>query len=257
MSVSLLVVDDDDDYRLLVRLAVAAHPRLEVVGEAATTEQAMALVDQLRPDVVLLDLTLRDPDGRPPLSALAAVSPQTGFISTSAYGGDPAASLPPGRHLGHLSKAVPPSLLASEIVLLVEMMEAATHTLDTATASFPCEKASAAQARRFVEQVLDRWGCNGVTDTVKLLVSELVGNAVAHASSDVEVAMELHPGAVRVAVGDDDTEVLRRRAAGELDMSGRGIAILETLAEAWGMTRRPSGKAVWFEVTRSTNGMGG
>jgi hypothetical protein len=38
-------------------------------------------------------------------------------------------------------------------------------------------------------------------------------------------------------------------------MSGRGIAILDTLAEAWGMTRRPSGKAVWFEVSRSANGV--
>jgi DNA-binding NarL/FixJ family response regulator len=64
VTVSLLIVDDDEDYRLLVRLAVAGDARLEVVGEASTTPEAIELARNIHPDVVLLDLTLRDPHGR-------------------------------------------------------------------------------------------------------------------------------------------------------------------------------------------------
>jgi DNA-binding NarL/FixJ family response regulator len=57
-SVRLLVADDHPVFRFGVRALVQAEPELELVGEAATGQEAIALAEQLRPDVVLLDLNM-------------------------------------------------------------------------------------------------------------------------------------------------------------------------------------------------------
>ena len=52
---SILVVENDLDMRLLLQLTLRADPRLEVAGHAASTEAALRLVDELDPDLILLD----------------------------------------------------------------------------------------------------------------------------------------------------------------------------------------------------------
>ena len=155
-----------------------------------------------------------------------------------------------GRVLGHLSKAVPPSRLADEILLLAGMVGVVRRTLDAATARLSPEAPSARQARRFVDETLRRWECDDLLDTVELLVSELVTNAVIHARSDVDVSVQLLPDRVRIEVADQSPEGIRRRALTADGSSGRGISMVESLALAWGVTTHRSGKAVWFEVAR-------
>lgn len=51
----LVVVEDDPDMRLLVRMTLTQDPRLEVQGEAATAEEAVRAARELDPDLIILD----------------------------------------------------------------------------------------------------------------------------------------------------------------------------------------------------------
>ncbi len=63
MSVRVVIADDQELIRTGFRLILAAEPDIEVVGEAATGTQAVTITDQLRPDVVLMDIRMPDLDG--------------------------------------------------------------------------------------------------------------------------------------------------------------------------------------------------
>lgn len=109
---------------------------------------------------------------------------------------------------------------------------------------------SVGAARRFVRDVLmSRQVSVRVVETVELLTSEVVTNAIVHAQSGPQLAVELDGDVVRVAVRDLSPEVPVRRLGQLDDVSGRGVVIVEELASAWGVDReRDGGKRVWFEV---------
>lgn len=90
-----------------------------------------------------------------------------------------------------------------------------------------------------------------VVDTVELLTSELVTNAVIHARSAPELLVRLGDRVVRIEVCDGDANLPNRRPADMYAASGRGIAVVEELATEWGVEHIPDdGKRVWFEVLR-------
>ncbi len=109
---------------------------------------------------------------------------------------------------------------------------------------------SVGAARRFVRDVLmSRQVAGGVVDTVELLTSEVVTNAIVHGQSRPQLAVEIGEHVVRVAVADRSPEVPVRRMGRLDDLSGRGVVIVEELASAWGVDRERDGtKCVWFEV---------
>jgi anti-sigma regulatory factor (Ser/Thr protein kinase)/CheY-like chemotaxis protein len=235
----VLVVDDDPDYRLLVSLALS-ESAVDLVGEVGSAAEAASAAARLHPDLVMVDLLLPDVD----VGAVRQAAPEAAVVGTSAF---------PDREVGlvgHLSKAVPPSRLADELVLLAGMVGVVRRTVDAATARLSPEAPSARQARRFVDETLRRWDCDELLDTVELLVSELVTNAVIHARSDVDVSVQLLPDRVRIEVCDQSPDGIHRRDATADVSSGRGISMVESLSLAWGVTTRRTGKAVWFEVAR-------
>jgi len=63
MSVQVVIADDQELIRTGFRLILAEESDIEVVGEAATGEQAVTITRQLRPDVVLMDIRMPDLDG--------------------------------------------------------------------------------------------------------------------------------------------------------------------------------------------------
>jgi two-component system chemotaxis response regulator CheB len=73
--VSIVVVDDSATQRRFIRAAVAADPQLEVVGEARTGRDAVALVERLRPTAVLMDLHLPVMNGIQAIERIMAVRP--------------------------------------------------------------------------------------------------------------------------------------------------------------------------------------
>ena len=81
-----LIVDDEEDIRLLVRAVIRrANEGLEVVGEAATGEEAVERWREARPDIVLLDYRLPDITGIEAAERILAEHPQQSIILFSAF----------------------------------------------------------------------------------------------------------------------------------------------------------------------------
>ena len=114
--------------------------------------------------------------------------------------------------------------------------------------NLPADPSSAATARRFVANVLEEWQVPGLVDTVTLLVSELVTNAVLHARTECELVLRLRDRVLRVEVHDRSPVAPSRRLYEADAGTGRGMLLIEALASAWGADAGDAGKQVWFEV---------
>lgn len=107
-----------------------------------------------------------------------------------------------------------------------------------------------ARSRRFVAHILlDR----PQSDTAILLTSELVANAVVHgpsAGTITIVALEIH-GGVRIEVSDSGATgapVCAERADDPIAEDGRGLFLVDQLADRWDHHRGEAGLTVWFEL---------
>ncbi|MFF5482419.1 SpoIIE family protein phosphatase [Streptomyces sp. NPDC012935] len=111
------------------------------------------------------------------------------------------------------------------------------------------EDAAPGRARRLARRALARWGMEELSDSVELLVSEVVTNAVRYASRPVTLRL-LRTDVLRCEVGDDVPQLPRLRQARATDEGGRGLYLVNRLARRWGATRLSTGKVVWFELNR-------
>jgi anti-sigma regulatory factor (Ser/Thr protein kinase) len=106
--------------------------------------------------------------------------------------------------------------------------------------------------RRTVTAVMRRWGLDDATDVVELLLSELLTNVLVHVGKGAPHGLTLthRPGRLRVEVRDPSPRLPAPRR-GDLDEeSGRGLALVDCLASAWGAHTAADGKVVWFEIGR-------
>ncbi|MEU3189274.1 SpoIIE family protein phosphatase [Streptomyces sp. NPDC006992] len=106
---------------------------------------------------------------------------------------------------------------------------------------------TARQARRLARRALTRWGLEELSDSVELLVSEIVTNAVRYAERPITLRL-LRTDVLRCEVGDDVPQLPRLRQARATDEGGRGLYLVNRLARRWGATRLSTGKVVWFEL---------
>ncbi|HZD02116.1 MAG TPA: response regulator [Actinomycetes bacterium] len=250
--VRVLLVDDDPDYRLLVRLALDAEPEFEVVAEARNGREAALAAPRARPDLILLDCSMPGADAFEALPELRRVCPQGRVILLSGYGtADLELASRLAGALGFLPKDTPPSRLASELATVAGLVGAVETVVCQASTSLSGEPRSAREARRFVTTALEEWQLGSLLETVTLLTSELVTNAIVHTGSEVDVVVRLTGEAARVEVTDRSDVPPAPRAAPDSDGSGRGLALVEALARRWGTRRMVGGgKTVWFEVPR-------
>lgn len=144
---------------------------------------------------------------------------------------------------------------------------------------------AAGDARRFVAATCGRWGIEGVTTEVTLAVSELVTNAVLHARTHIEVELCVIGATMSVSVIDRDprppvVRPVRLDLLADLDAAGfdaagsdggpstasddrhpathvgssgsvaggRGLLIVDALADEWGVAERADGKEVWLTI---------
>ncbi len=129
--------------------------------------------------------------------------------------------------------------------------DAQDGTADELWTVFPSVAPSAGSARRFVAAALGRRGCpDDFVELVLLLTSELVTNAYRHAGSDTRVSVRVDDDMARVEVRDvgPGEPQLRPHDADRVD--GRGLQIVDALADRWGYHSNDAGTSVWFELVR-------
>ena len=105
------------------------------------------------------------------------------------------------------------------------------------------------QARWWLASLLRRNGLDHELHDVMVMVSELATNAVKHAGGSFEVSAYADGHRLRVEVGDTDPSVPQVQWVPAGAISGRGLLIVETLSDAWGVAAlEGGGKVVWFEL---------
>ncbi len=83
--IHVLIVDDRPSVRRGLQMQLMLEPDIEVVGEAASGEEALALVQQLQPDVVLMDVKMPGMDGITATRGVQAIRPLSTIILLSLY----------------------------------------------------------------------------------------------------------------------------------------------------------------------------
>lgn len=118
----------------------------------------------------------------------------------------------------------------------------------------PAETAAVASARRFTESWLAQWKLSHLTDTMNLLVSELVTNAVVHGGTQADLKLLFHSGRLRVEVRDGNNAKPKVKNYSTTATTGRGMQIVDALADCWGTRNEGPGKVVWleFEVSQGS-----
>ncbi|MFE9994367.1 ATP-binding SpoIIE family protein phosphatase [Streptomyces avermitilis] len=112
------------------------------------------------------------------------------------------------------------------------------------------EETAPGRARKLARRALSRWGLEELSDSMELLVSEVVTNAVRYSTRPITLRL-LRTDVLRCEVGDDVPQLPRLRQARATDEGGRGLYLVNKLARRWGATRLSTGKVVWFELNRS------
>ena len=121
------------------------------------------------------------------------------------------------------------------------------------------DRTTPGRARRFVRTALEATEVErAVIETAELLTSELVTNVLVHAGSTSELLVQAVDGTVRVNLSDDDDRRPEMATPTADDIHGRGLGIVDALADAWGVDPDPvHGKTVWFELRRAERAVGG
>ncbi len=111
------------------------------------------------------------------------------------------------------------------------------------------EAPAPASARGFVADVLREHGyADRAVEDAQLVISELATNAVVHARSALTVRVLPGRGSVRLSIDDTSEAAPVRRRRDPAAQSGRGLWIVGTLAERWGVEYRDGAKTVWAEL---------
>ncbi len=114
--------------------------------------------------------------------------------------------------------------------------------------AFAGEPRSVPAARRFATDALRDTPAE-VRQAVELMVSELATNGVRHARTDFEVTILRSASEIRVEVTDRGTGIPQMRSPTPDEPTGRGLRIVDLLAERWGVDdASANGKTVWFIV---------
>ncbi|MFF4369745.1 SpoIIE family protein phosphatase [Streptomyces sp. NPDC001594] len=114
----------------------------------------------------------------------------------------------------------------------------------------PGDTEGPALARHLIRAAAAAWGARERADEIELAADELMTNALVHTEGGGEVGMRLTAeGRIRVEVEDSSSALPHRRETDDWAVSGRGLMLVDRLADGWGVEPRGSGKCVWCEFT--------
>jgi CheY-like chemotaxis protein/anti-sigma regulatory factor (Ser/Thr protein kinase) len=244
VATGVLLVDDVEALRQLVRRALQVRGGFEVVAEAADGRTAIEAAARLQPDVVVLDLGLPDLAGRDVLTMLRVAAPDMRVVVFT--GGD-------ANDEGSVRPEVEGFVLKGETVqYLVELLDDLSRRGPRSAAFRVAERADEiVNARQFVAHHGEAWGYDDVIDDALVVVSELVTNAILHARSACDLRVKDADHILRIEVIDDgqgSPELQRPAAHAE---HGRGLLLVSAMCAAWGVDTLSDGrKMVWAELKR-------
>ncbi len=104
------------------------------------------------------------------------------------------------------------------------------------------------RARRLAAAFARHENVDAVSESLVLVTSELVSNAVRHADSVVTITLTRNGPSIRVEVADDGDGLPQLRHPAATIAGGRGLLIIDGLASDWGSHRSGTGKVVWAEL---------
>ena len=239
--ITVALVDDVDDIRRLVRTALRFRGGFEVVGEARTGAEAIAIASELRPDIVVLDLGLPDIAGRDVLARVREQSPTTRVVVLSAREPTDRAWFEE-RTAGYVLKD-------ADLDYLVDLLENVGRTpADVRVLDASKDPMAAAKARELLRGALRDWELWKILDDAALVVTELVTNAVTHGGSTFRLQLSRTSGAFRIEVVDDGSGTPEPQPQDIEAEGGRGIMLVDAMSSSWGVETVPHGKVVWAEI---------
>ncbi|NNN38126.1 SpoIIE family protein phosphatase [Streptomyces sp. S3(2020)] len=156
------------------------------------------------------------------------------------------AGRPPEETCEAVLDALLPARPSDDVALLV----ARTHALDSdrvAQWDVPSDPAAVSRFRAAVTEQLAAWGLEELSFTAELVASELVTNAIRHATGPVQLRL-LRDRALICEVSDGSSTSPRLRRAKNEDEGGRGLFLVAQLTERWGTRYTPEGKIIWTEL---------
>ncbi|NGO11467.1 ATP-binding protein [Streptomyces sp. HC44] len=116
---------------------------------------------------------------------------------------------------------------------------------------FTAEPEEVASLRRVMRLHLGLWGLHEVTDEAQLCVSELVSNVITHVGvgTPTTLAVSMSGTYLRIEVHDPDTRALPTLiSAGSDAEAGRGMALVDAIADRWGVQLLADRKVTWCEL---------
>ncbi|WGD41750.1 ATP-binding protein [Streptomyces cathayae] len=116
----------------------------------------------------------------------------------------------------------------------------------------PSDTGAVSSARCRVVAIVRDWDlllAEEAVETLELLAGEVIANAVVHTGEGCRVTVSWNGTCVRLEAEDAESGLLPQRAPADLDEeSGRGLQLVDGLAQAWGSRPTTDGKVVWFEI---------
>ncbi|MFC8514630.1 SpoIIE family protein phosphatase [Streptomyces sp. NPDC057257] len=155
----------------------------------------------------------------------------------------------PGRAPEDTCEAVLDALLPARPADDVALLVARTHVLgpdQVAQWDLPSDPAVVSRARTLVTEQLAAWHLDDLAFTTELVASELVTNAIRHATGPVQLRL-LRDRALICEVSDGSGTSPRLRRARTEDEGGRGLFLVAQLTERWGTRYTAEGKVIWTE----------
>ncbi|MFE7773122.1 ATP-binding protein [Streptomyces sp. NPDC057445] len=119
---------------------------------------------------------------------------------------------------------------------------------------FLAEPREVAGLRRILRLHLGMWGLQECVEDAQLCVSELVSNVIAHVGpgTPTTLAVAVRGTRLRIEVRDPDARALPTLLAPEREAEcGRGIALLDAVADSWGVVLHTDSKVTWCELATS------
>jgi anti-sigma regulatory factor (Ser/Thr protein kinase) len=124
--------------------------------------------------------------------------------------------------------------------------------MESVETQLPSSPTTPQLARGFLRAALQTWELDGFGAVTELLATELVSNVVTHVGKPMTLRVTRDDDSMTVEVDDPSPELPTMRHPGVDDEHGRGILLVNELANSWGAHPRVDGKTVWFALDVST-----